>query len=472
MTRVRVRGIYATALTAACLDRGDEVVQASGPIRERFDVAFGDEAADVVVETTGDRQGVCVSGAPAAVDSLREAFAALADDALDWTERVPAGAVFDAHVTETTGGGAVCDLGAGREAYLPFDAAAGYVESGDALRVQVREPAAPWANARAVVATTLRTPGVGGVVELAEGDALVAATPDGTPEHELVQTTQLLNADLPDGWAVRWDRAAAGASLEDLRDALTDAGERARALEDALADAGDVADPVERYAPTATAWIWFGRESRFALDDLRAGVTATIPGHHRTKAATPAASRAVDFAEAVGVDVDEFPFAAVAEAFGPAEGDALAIEHGKPSGRMVTLGRGTVTSVDPATGTVTLRREMSAGGTYDALGTAREAGDVALTRVREGREWYATAYRGEDGADKGTYVNVSTPVEVFPDAVRYVDLHVDVVKYPDGTVEVVDEAELEASVEAGDLPRRLADRALGVAERVADAIRE
>ncbi|QLC33613.1 DUF402 domain-containing protein [Halarchaeum sp. CBA1220] len=470
--RVRVRGIYATALTAACLDAGFDVVQASEPIRERFDVAFANAPADVAVETTSDRQGVGLSGDPAGVAAVRERCVGVGRDALDWDDRVPAGAVFDARVEETTGGGAILDLGDGREAYLPFDAADGYVDVGDARRVQVRSPAPPWRDGRATVATALRTPGVGSVADLEEGDALVAATPDGTAEHELVQTTELLNVDVPERWAIRWGRAAEGASLEELRDALKAAVERASEMGAALDDAGEVAEPREVYRPTETAWVWFGRESRFALDDLRAAVTATMPGHHRTKAATHAASTAVDFAEAVGVDAEEFPFAAVSSAFGPREGDSLAIEHGKPSGRLVTLGSGTVTSCAPDEGTLTLEREMHPGGTYDALGTEREAGDVAVTRFEEGREWYATGYKAADGTSKGTYVNVSTPVELFPDAIRYVDLHVDVVKYPGGGVEVVDEDELEASVEAGDVPRALADRALAVAKRLAKGLRD
>ncbi len=282
--------------------------------------------------------------------------------------------MFDARVTETTGGGAVLDLGADGEAYLPFDAADGYVETGDTLRVQVRDPAPPWLDGRATVGTALRTPGVGALAELEEGDTLVAATPDGTAEHELVQTTEMLNVELPDGWAVRWGRAADGASFATLREALDDAVERVETLEAAIDDAGDVDAPRAVYRPIETAWIWFGRGARFALDDVRSEVTATMPGHHRTKAATPAASTAVDFAEAVGVDTEGFPFAAVASAFGPHEGDSLAIEHGKPSGRLVTLGTGTVTSCEPAEGKLTLEREMHPGGTYDASGpSARPA---------------------------------------------------------------------------------------------------
>jgi len=70
---------------------------------------------------------------------------------------------------------------------------------------------------------------------------------------------------------------------------------------------------------------------------------------------------------------------------------------------------------------------------------------------------------------RGTYVNVCTPVEVFPDAARYVDLHVDVMKHPDGTVERVDDDELRDAEAAGDVPEPLAEKArrrgVGAGER-------
>jgi len=207
----------------------------------------------------------------------------------------------------------------------------------------------------------------------------------------------------------------------------------------------------------------FGRECRFALDDVRRRVTATIPGHHRIKAGAADASAGVDLAEALcEPDGDApFPFVTVRETFGPSEGETLRIEHGKPDGRRFSLGTGEVVDVDGDT--VTVERSMSPGGEYDALGTAREGGDVAVTKLTEGRWWYPTTYRASDGSIKGTYVNVCTPVEIFPDAASYVDLHVDVVKHPDGTVERVDDDVLDRSVADGNTPEPLAEKARNIA---------
>ncbi|TKX84119.1 DUF402 domain-containing protein, partial [Halorubrum sp. SS5] len=293
----------------------------------------------------------------------------------------------------------------------------------------------------------------------------------------------LLDLDPPDGWRAVWRPPAVDADTEALTaglDAAVDAAEELRAAVASgdgsesglgvLDDRGRLRDaPVA--APNAGVWVWFGRESRSGLDDARRTATATMPGHHRVKAGSADASAGVDLAEALCEPAPdaEFPFAVVTDAFGPREGDALRIDHGKPDGRLITLGEATVTGVDPE-GTVTVEREMSGGGTYDGLGVDRVAGDVAETSLKEGRWWYPTTYRGRDGSVRGTYVNVCTPVEVFPGAARYVDLHVDVVKRPDGTVERVDDDELDESVAAGTVPEPLAEKARRVASALENAL--
>lgn len=57
MTTARVRGIYTTAITQLLSEADFEVVQASDPIRERFDQSFDTVPADVSIETTRDRAG-------------------------------------------------------------------------------------------------------------------------------------------------------------------------------------------------------------------------------------------------------------------------------------------------------------------------------------------------------------------------------------------------------------------------------
>ncbi|MFP4182471.1 MAG: DUF402 domain-containing protein [Thiohalospira sp.] len=193
--------------------------------------------------------------------------------------------------------------------------------------------------------------------------------------------------------------------------------------------------------------------------------------HNDTVVGRLEAEHGVHFVEDLGGVDGDFPTGAALRQFGPAEGDRVAIRHGKPDGRCFSLGRGEVTECLRDEGKVTVRREMSGGGMYDALEVPRESGDVAVTKFREGRWWYPTAYRSSDGETKGTYVNVCTPVELFPDSARYVDLHVDVVRFPDGEVRRVDDDELDESVAAGEVSEELAEKARSVASSVEKALR-
>ena len=483
---IRVRGIYATALTRLLLEADYTVVDASPPIQRRFDVEFAAGPPDLSVETTDDRQGVGLWGSERAVTAVRERLTDVAVDAIAWADPTPPGAVFDAEVTSTESRGAVVALGGvrAREGFLPYRNVGPRVETGDVVTVQVRTSVPPWAARRPTLGTGLCVDA--GLVTLEPGEGTRVDTHDNEAARELVGMVDLLGIEPPGGWRAVWGPAALEADTEALEAAIDRAADEAARVTAAVDDTssagpgpGEVTGvredgkPAREGAlarPRAGAWVWFGRESRFELDDVRRGVTTTMPGHHRIKTGAASASAGVDFAEAV-CDPDrdaDFPFAAVRESFGPAVGDALRIEHGKPDGRRITLGEGTVTAIDAET--VTVEREMSPGGRYDGLDTPRVAGDVAVTKLAEGRWWYPTTYRGTDGTVRGTYVNICTPVEVFPEAARYVDLHVDVLKHPDGRVERVDDTELDESVEAGDTPPALADRARSVATALENAL--
>ena len=507
---VRVRGIYATALTQLLHDEGVAIIQPSASIADRFSLdeeAERPKGYDAALATTDDRSGVGVSGNPETVSTIRECLSALDIDAFAWSDDAPREAVFDGVVTDARRGGAVVDLGL-REGYLPFDAVENRVEKGDHYRVQVTEPAPPWSDDRPLLGTAIRVRG-GGLLELVrEGDSR-AARPEsgggsGSSGSNRRGTTgiggviDLLPTAVPENWRARPTKRADDASFDALDAALADAVTRAEGIDTALVTAGDPGEPLDDdgdgsgtsrrrvWADTETAWVRFGRGARFALDDVRRDVTATMPGHHRIKASTENASAAVDFAESVcgslagtsgadaGDDSDDagdsdFPFVATTRHFGPREGEKVAIRHGKPDGREIVLGRGEVSSI-ASDGSLVLRREMRSAGTYDAIGTERREGDVAITRFVEGRWWYQTRYRSADGEPRGTYVNVCTPLELFPDAVRYVDLYVDVVKRPDEEVERVDDAELDAAIDEGVVGEELATKARSVAGAIESAL--
>lgn len=486
MTAVRVRGIYATALTAVC----ENVVQPSQPIADRFEHSFAADPAEVVVEATDDRQGVGIHGRPEGVADVVSTLETIDIDTFVWNGDLSDEGIYAGRLTEDLGSGAIVDCGAGT-GFLPYSNAEEYLEPGDAVRVQVVDPRPPWTDGRPVLDTAI---GVHGTLASLVRD-------DSTDRTNTPKLADIVPAEPPEGWGIERDAVDDEVPLTVLGEEIDQLVNRAVSIDEALSDCA----PPAALAPgpycerTASYWAWFGRESRFALDDRRREVVPTMPGHHRIKAGAPSAGAAVDFVEAVCPALGElgdlglgelrdlglgelgdpgtpdgsnsraaFPFEAVVEQFGPSVGDTVDIAHGKPDGRCLNLGPGSVTDISDQT--VTIERELSAGGTYDALGTPIREGDIATTTVKPGRWWYRTVYRGVEGDCRGTYVNVCTPVEVFPGTVRYVDLHVDVIRHPDGTVERVDDDELAAAVDQGKLDDPLAEKARAVASAVENAL--
>jgi predicted RNA-binding protein associated with RNAse of E/G family len=63
----------------------------------------------------------------------------------------------------------------------------------------------------------------------------------------------------------------------------------------------------------------------------------------------------------------------------------------------------------------------------------------------------------------GELYNIGTPVEFFPDHLRYVDLELDVVRLPDGTSRLEDEGVLVDKLARGLLPPALGQAAMRVA---------
>ena len=151
-----------------------------------------------------------------------------------------------------------------------------------------------------------------------------------------------------------------------------------------------------------------------------------------------------------------------------APGARVRVVHAKPWKRTITMS-GTV--VGWADGVLTLWRAFSAGGTYDSLDRPKQAGDHGTIEVVQGGWVLRRTYQRADGTPIGELYNVQTPAEIGPGGVRYVDLEVDVLRLPDGRVEVVDEADLEAAVQVGGISPAVAETARAIAHRLAEILR-
>ena len=200
--------------------------------------------------------------------------------------------------------------------------------------------------------------------------------------------------------------------------------------------------------------------SKSKLDEIRETVTPTIRGHHFYKTCGGRISSAVDMAENLLVkgrsrdEVERLFKGTISPSF-PLEGSVIEISHIKLVGPPFNLGKAVIERFDKDRDLVSLRRRLRGGGAYNGLGVKKSPEDYALTEARLG-EWYLiTRYFSKEGDLKGTYVNLNTPIELYPHCLRYVDLEVDICVWPDGKMKVLDMEVLNNAVTGGLASTRL-----------------
>ena len=199
--------------------------------------------------------------------------------------------------------------------------------------------------------------------------------------------------------------------------------------------------------------------SKMRLDECRREVAPTVQRHHYYKACGGEASSAAEMAERLllrgrpAEEVEEM-LRRTLEPYFPFEGSELLVEHVKLSGDVLSLGRAVIEAYDEDS-LIRYTRELRGGGVYDGLRVVKEAGDRAVTEARPGEYYTVTRYFSKGGRFKGAYINLNTPLELYPSKVRYVDLEVDICIWPGGDIEVVDAEMLERAAAEGVITDRL-----------------
>lgn len=237
---------------------------------------------------------------------------------------------------------------------------------------------------------------------------------------------------------------------------------------------GRVVQALRRRLPFAPFWreasravLCFPLPVTYYLDTVRARYAPTIPGYHRLRllGLQPPAPEGLDLGAGIGL-LARLEAEWVWSRLQP--GQPFVLRHQKPDGRKVSL-RGTVERVETGR-LVVIRRRFRPGGVFDSLGEPILPGDWGLVELWAGHWWSRRLYFREDGRAVGEVININTPVELLPDGSYYVDLEVDLVRLPDGTVRIVDLPDLEQAVRRGHLSPALAQRAYEEACRLALAM--
>jgi hypothetical protein len=201
--------------------------------------------------------------------------------------------------------------------------------------------------------------------------------------------------------------------------------------------------------------------SKKKLDEIRGSVTPTLDGHHYYKACGVNISSALDMAEKLiekggsREEVEKLLKQTIRAKY-PIVGSLIEIEHVKLHGKVLNLGKAVIEAFNHPKSLIRFRRVFKKKGMYDGLKTEKAPGDYAVTEAKIGEWYFKTRYFAKDGRYKGTYINLNTPIELYPHGIRYVDLEVDVCVWPNGRVKKLDEKKLKEATAEGIVTPRLA----------------
>ena len=456
--RVRIRGIFATALTKIFLDRGYIITLPSDTIARRFGIEKILEPPDVTIKSDEiDPERIIAIGFPEAVEKVHRTLRPILKYSGFVKSKIGVNALVVGEIYKE-GSRYVADLGD----YKAIIRSREPIEEGKrVLRVKV-----PPTNISNRILVDL-TPGIIGryarLFKSNDAPSVSKHIKDEDKKRFLLD----LARNLPKGYTVHRRSAAEHASSDQL---LSELRELVAKLEKLLEEAKDYDIGAVIYPGEALLSIYTSTEDRRILDEIRSKVIPTIPGHHSRKTARRYVEAdltvAVDVLEKaleIGVSKEKLSKAMKAYAL---SGEEVKIVHRKPDGSEHKY-RGQIVSRGEE---IVIHRTLTARGTYDGLNEPIEPGDYAITRIYPDKRYLVHEYYSSSGELKGIYANVNTPPEILPGVIRYNDLYIDVVRKPGEEPKIIDKEELESRLEAGLITKDLYEKALSIAEELKEKL--
>lgn len=459
--KAKVRGIYTTALTKLLLENGFQIVQPSQAIKTRFNLPDNNEPTDIKIKDRYDLQGVVTLGTAEATEAFKTLVHSSFDDAITRKWSASLDGIYKGRI-------------------LNADEKTVFVEIGDELCGVLPKQETPGGNSKEVIVQVERervyrkTPVLTTRLKIIGDYAILAYESkvgvslkirDLDARAELYALGEQLS---PEGWGIIWREAASHKPKYFLEKEVAKLVEKIKTLKE---KAESEKAPALLVDGLYFVDVEFPSASKKKLDTLRASVTPTLEGHHFYKSCGGSVSAALEMAEKLlekgqnKSEVEERFQKQIQQEF-PEEGSIVDVEHVKTSGAVFHLGKATIEALNKEE--IKFWRIIKTNGFYDGLGVAKEAGDKALSETKPGEWKIATSYSSKNGVWKGTYININTPVEVYPKTIRYVDLEVDVCILPSGEAKIVDMEKLEKAFEKGILSRNLFERVKHLVEAVTE----
>ncbi|MEM2928946.1 MAG: DUF402 domain-containing protein [Nitrososphaerota archaeon] len=222
--------------------------------------------------------------------------------------------------------------------------------------------------------------------------------------------------------------------------------------------------------------IEFPAISKKKLDEIRESVVFTLPYHHSLRAGGQNISEMISFIEKlvyeklIDSNIILKLFSENLKNMLPKMNQLVRIQHVKLNGRIINLTPGKV--IYNNGNKIILKRKFKSEGIYNGLGIKKNVGDYALTEISRENWFVYSKYYNFMNNLKGEYYSICTPIEIYENYIRYVDLGIDIVKLPNNSPKVVDIEELEEAYEKGIISEWLKEKAHKEVEEILNTIQK
>ncbi|MFB6490546.1 MAG: DUF402 domain-containing protein [Thermoproteus sp. AZ2] len=411
MFKVRIRGIYSTALARLAIDKGYKIVQPTPAIVERLGLEVDNGPPDITVKDHESKAGVIVLGkcdaTSAFLSTLRETLDPFIAEADMGVHEIFAGRVEEGGLVRTPKG-ALAEV---PRRYVVYP--------GVRLFTVVKPPVGP---NRAVAVPELILDG--DFVELTTEGGIKFSEHIGEEDRlRLRILAEKLSSSMP-GLGIRFKSSAKFAEEEAIAEEVKRLYNEVLEISSRAWAEGEVARRGSCFAV-----VLFDKWGRERLDEIRASAAPTARAHHALR--MQGLGKCVDLLDAINADGDK--------ALAHLARGRVRILHIKPWGDTISM-EGEVTAVK---GDVwVIKRRLRPGGILDGIGVRIERGFYALTCVKPGAALVVHSYYDAGGNHIGDYININTPVELGR-RIYYIDLLVDKAVGVSGEAKTLDLDELE-----------------------------
>ncbi|MEM3522445.1 MAG: DUF402 domain-containing protein, partial [Candidatus Bathyarchaeia archaeon] len=422
MSRAKIRGIYSTALTKLLLDNGFTIVQPSIEIEERFNLPRCNEQSDIEIYDKIDAQGVKAIGSSDSVKAFCNLLKEF-DDVVIRKYTFTLNGIYKGLIKswEPRLKMAIVDIGVS-EGLLGIK-----IEKPQEKEAIVQVKKFSENNKIPILSNKIKLSGKYLSIVLDKN----FKSNNYDLDFEFFKIWENLK---PRGLKIFLTPLALNQSLDSLKEEIKSLIKTWKFIVDKAEKEKAPATLMEGKWIIEVEFPWLSKKE---LDKIRKTVLPTVENHHYYKAYGKNLALEVDIAEKFlkegkpYSEVEESLKKFVEESY-PQEGSIISIEHVKLDGSILSLGKARVESFDKKELRIKLLRTIKSNGLYDGLDVLKEPGDIAISDVKIG-EWYLkTMYYAKNGTLKGTYINFNTPIELYPNKIRYIDLEVDLIILPNG----------------------------------------